>query len=174
MRAVKHPSEATLALHAGGDLGPIARWLTERHLRQCESCQDEILAFQETRRMVADLSAMPEVPWARLSAEMHANIRLGLAAGECVRETIPAESGWKRPGGLRMVLAAASVAIMLCAGLLIEQPREHAQVAPPVKTAMDERHDATIRNVSYSANGSMEVTHVDPLTGDVTLTGGTW
>jgi len=177
MRAMKHPSEAALALHAGGDLGPIARWCIERHLRQCESCQDEILAFQDVRRMVADLSAMPDVPWARLSAEMQANIRLGLAAGECVRENDPGESGRKRIGGFRMVMATASVAVMVCVGVLIERPIEKpvARVqTPPVAAPPVAGRDTSLRSVSYSANGSVEETHVDSLTGYVTVTGGTW
>lgn len=174
MRAVKHPSEATLALHAGGDLGPIARWRIQRHLKECETCQDEILAFQEVRRMVADLSAMPDVPWARLSAEMHANIRLGVAAGECVRETDSRQSGWKKPGALRISLAAASVAVVICAGLLIDKPVTRMQ-APVANGATSlPRADSGFHTVSYSATGSVEETHVDRLTGYVTVTEGTW
>ena len=177
MRAIKHPSEAALALHAGGDLGPIARWRIQRHLRQCESCQDEVLAFQDVRRMVADLSALPDVPWARLSVEMQANIRLGLAAGECVRESDPRESGWKRFGGFRMVMAAASVAVVVGVGMLIERPIEkpiaNMQKSPAAVSPVGS-HDASLRSVSYSATGSMEETHVDSLTGYVTVTGGTW
>ncbi len=188
MRAVKHPSEATLALHAGGDLGPIARWRTERHLRQCETCQDEILAFQEVRRMVADLSAMPQLPWTRMSAEMQANIRLGLAAGECVREAPEAESAWKRVGGFRIAMATASMAFLVCAGLLLEKPAPNPTVAVNSQVVlratkdgvqvsmgselMDLKHD-TVQNVSYSSStrGSMEGMSVDKLTGDVTVTG---
>ena len=192
MRATKHPSEATLALHAGGDLGPIARWRTERHLRQCESCQDEILAYQEVRRMVVDLSAMPEVPWARLSAEMQANIRLGLAAGECVRETDPHESGWMRFTAFRTAVAAASVAILIGASLLIErparriaEPRDNQVVLKAARDGVqlsagnelvDLKHDSNGASLGYLANaqGSMQNTSVDPLTGDVTVTGVSW
>ena len=81
---MKHPDEATLALHAGGDLGLIARWRTNRHLSRCERCREEVAAFQGLREVLPDLAEMPEVPWNRLAAEMKANIRLGLAAGECV------------------------------------------------------------------------------------------
>src|SRR5215831_4773166 len=82
---MKHPSQATLALHAGGDLGPVARWFTERHVSHCERCREEVEAFQLTRQILPDLAEIPEIPWNRLAAEMKANIRLGLAAGECVR-----------------------------------------------------------------------------------------
>jgi len=78
---MKHPTQATLALHAGGDLGPVARWRTERHIARCERCREEFAAFAEMRDIAADLGEIPEVPWSRLAAEMKANIRLGLAAG---------------------------------------------------------------------------------------------
>ena len=190
MRAGKHPSEAALALHAGGDLGPIARWRIERHLRQCEVCQDEILAFQDVRRMVADLSAMPEMPWARLSAEMQANIRLGLAAGECVRET-PVESDWKSFTGFRVAIAAGMAAILITAGLMIDRPsrqiarqadnqvvlkatKDGVQVSMGSET-MDLKH-GSLHNVSYSADaqGAMGDTYVDPVTGNVQVNGVSW
>jgi len=189
MRAGKHPSEAALALHAGGDLSPIARWRIERHLRQCEPCQDEILAFQDVRRMVADLSAMPDVPWARLSAEMQANIRLGLAAGECVREN-PGESGSRWFSGFRMAVAAATVTILVGASLLIERPAQ--RVAGPDNQAvaqatmdgvqvsagsesMDLKH-GSIHNVSYSASaqGAVGDTYFDPVTHDYMVNGVGW
>jgi hypothetical protein len=37
------------------------------------------------RAILPELAATPEISWNRLAAEMKANIRLGLAAGECVR-----------------------------------------------------------------------------------------
>jgi len=75
---MKHPNQATLALHAGGDLGFFARWRTERHLAQCDRCRDEVDAFVATREIIPDLAEIPELPWNRLAAEMRANIRLGL------------------------------------------------------------------------------------------------
>src|ERR1700746_310897 len=84
-KKMKHPSEETLALHAGGDLGLVPRWLTEPHLAQCEECRDTLAVFTELRGVLPDLAEIPKVPWNRLAAEMRANIRLGLAAGECVQ-----------------------------------------------------------------------------------------
>jgi anti-sigma factor ChrR (cupin superfamily) len=189
MRAKNHPSEATLALHAGGDLGPIARWRTERHLKQCEICQEEIAAFQGVRRMVSELSAIPEMPWNRMAAEMQANIRLGLAAGECVRENQPKIAGLLRFNGLRTGLALASMAMVVAAGLMLQKPAplvaadrmmlqataNGIQVSQGSE-ALGMQHDAGIKNVSYSANaqGSLGETFVDPVTGDVTMRTVSW
>ena len=62
---MKHPNQATLALHAGGDLGFFARWRTERHLAQCESCRDEMAVFEGIREALPELSEMPEIQWNR-------------------------------------------------------------------------------------------------------------
>ena len=175
MRAIKHPSEAALALHAGGDLGPIARWRCARHLRRCQACQDEVAAFRDVRRMVAEPPALPESDWDTLAAEMRANIRLGLAAGECVREPEPLRQGMPRFTGFRTALALASLMLVLAAGIVMRRPAP--PVAPAgdgvarVQSAAEPGRDARIQEVSYSANaeGSTGDSFVDPVTGDVTI-----
>jgi anti-sigma factor ChrR (cupin superfamily) len=189
MRATKHPSEETLALHAGGDLGPIARWRAERHLRQCELCQEEVAAFQGVRRMVSELSAVPEVPWNRMAAEMQANIRLGLAAGECVRQDQSPNEGLARFGGFRAAVALASVTVVVAAGLMLQKPAPRMPAGQMMLQATADgiqvskggealgmMHDSAIKNVSYSANtqGSIGESYVDPVTGDVTMTRVGW
>jgi anti-sigma factor RsiW len=82
---MKHPNQATLALEAGGELGLFARWKTERHLSRCDRCRDEVAQYERLREVLPELAEMPGVPWTKLAAEMKANIRLGIAAGECVR-----------------------------------------------------------------------------------------
>jgi hypothetical protein len=187
MRAIKHPGEATLALHAGGDLGRLAQWRVERHLKQCETCLEELAAFQGVRRMVADMSSMPDIPWNRLAAEMQANIRLGLAAGECVRESpSPREFGaWFT--GLRAALAVASLTAVAAAVMVLQRPapamnqmtlratEDGIQVSQGSET-LGMKHGAGIKNVSYSANaqGSIGESYVDPVTGDVIMTRVSW
>ena len=56
---MKHPNQATLALHAGGDLGFFARWRTERHLRECDRCRHEVDAFAATREIIPELADIP-------------------------------------------------------------------------------------------------------------------
>jgi len=119
---MKHPDQAALALHAGGDLGWFARWRVERHIARCERCRDEGDAFAATREIVTDLAEIPEVPWNRLAAEMRANIRLGLEAGECVRSSdFPLrETPWFT--GARAAVALASIAVLLVTGIVLERP----------------------------------------------------
>jgi anti-sigma factor RsiW len=80
-----HPSESNLALYAGGELGWWARMRTARHLRRCEGCSRQVEEFRGIREWTQSQDGMPAgIDWGPLAAELKANIRLGLAAGQCV------------------------------------------------------------------------------------------
>jgi len=119
---MKHPKEAALALHAGGDLPFFARWRMERHLARCQECREEVAAFSDLREILPELAEPPDLPWNQLAAEMRANIRVGLAAGECVR---PGERPLREHPlftGVRAAVAMASVAALVVGGLILERP----------------------------------------------------
>ncbi len=83
---MNHPNSGTLALLAGGDLRFRQALSVRWHVRGCERCQSDLLAFRRTYRLVTDAAKdlPPGIDWNRLSEEMTGNIRVGLAAGECV------------------------------------------------------------------------------------------
>ncbi|HKE22187.1 MAG TPA: hypothetical protein VKB88_07330 [Bryobacteraceae bacterium] len=181
---MKHPDQATLALHAGGDLGAFARWRTARHVSRCEECREEIAAYERMRSILPDLAETPEIQWNRLAAEMKANIRLGLAAGECVRT--PAESHSRAQlTGFRAAVAFASIAALLAAGITLERPAPATNDLGIVAEATPDgagiqmregRQALTLlhpeaRHVTYSmgAQGSVEARYVDRETGYVTV-----
>src|SRR4051812_19645783 len=56
----RHPNQATLALHAGGDLGRFAAWRTSRHVAGCEECREEVAAFQGLREILPELNEIPD------------------------------------------------------------------------------------------------------------------
>jgi len=173
-----------LALHSSGDLGWFAGWKTERHVERCARCREEVASFRDMRELLPELTELPEVPWNRIAAEMRANIRLGLAAGECVRESAEVE-----PSPLfnkaRATLAFAGVFTLLVAGLVLERPTPSAMgpVQPTVQAisngiemrAGDQGFGlmhAGARDVinTVSATGSMGARYMDPQTGLVTMT----
>jgi hypothetical protein len=180
---MKHPNQATLALHAGGDLGLLARWRTERHLAHCGNCREEVAAFESLRDILPELSAAPEVPWNRLAAEMKANIRLGLSAGECVRTDAPLLST-RLFTGTRAIVAFASIVVLVATGLVLEGPGprpapDNTVIVQATRNGIQVREGgqalrlmhAGARNVMYSvgAQGSMRARYVDPETGYVTI-----
>lgn len=182
---MRHPNQEALALHAGGDLGAVARWRTERHLAHCEQCREEVAQYQRMRSIVPDLAETPEIPWNRLAAEMKANIRLGLAAGECVRE-ISLPEGRSPVTGFRAAVAFASMAALIAAGITLERPTPGGadQVgmvaeATPGGAGIQLREGGQAlrllgsgaRNVTYTAGaqGSIEARYVDRDTGYITV-----
>ncbi len=113
---MKHVSEYDLALYAGKDLGWFDNLKIAMHVRSCTACRAQLEEFRELRSLVKDTAEpLPEnLDWDRLSAEMTANIHLGLAAGECVSGPVRTEqpkhlTGW-RPVG---VFAAAAAVIFM-------------------------------------------------------------
>jgi hypothetical protein len=173
-----------LALHAGGDLGPFRRWWTARHVARCAECREEIAGFAEMRDMLPELAELPEISWNRMAAEIKANVRLGLEAGECVRSTeIPlrraSATGW------RAVVAFASVMVLVGGCLVLEhpapQPVHMAESAVQSTSngiqwqAGDDRMLGLMNGgaqkavYTLDAQGSMGARYIDPETGSVTI-----
>jgi len=182
---MKHPNQETLALHAGGDLGPIAGWRARRHLARCAECREEVARFEQFRQLLPSLDDSQELHWSRLAAEMKANIRLGLAAGECVRPDDPVGVGaiWS---GARVGVALASVAVLLGISVMLVRPgpgviREAGVVVQATADGVQVReggqslglmHSGASREaVTYQvgAQGSVEARYVDSETGYVTV-----
>ena len=148
---MKHPKEATLALFASGDIGPLGRWHTERHLVRCECCRLAVDAFAGFREGATGLNELPGIPWTRLAAEMKANIRLGLEAGECVRDrqTTPVSEGHVFPGWRALVACAGTVALLV-AGMLLEHP-----VPSPAARTEGTVLRATVNGIELSEDGQV-------------------
>jgi hypothetical protein len=187
MKINGHPDPATLALHAGGDLGWFQAWRTERHVASCGECGDEIAAYRAMCERLPELSGPPDLPWNQIACEMSANIRLGLAAGECVRESAIAERVVPLFGGARAALALAGVLALLVTGLLLERPTpsvmsESVPVVQPILEGVESRSGdqsfalmhagVKVKDVTYSvsAQGTMGASYVDPTTNLVTMT----
>lgn len=113
-----HPSQTNLALFAGGELGRWTRWSVKRHIGICEECQRDITDFSVLRDEAAVLAELPEILWDSIAAEMKANIRLGLEAGECVSPH-PITRMVFSP---RALAACVSLAALLVVSVFLERP----------------------------------------------------
>ena len=185
---MKHPNQATLALHAGGDLGFFARWLTERHLARCPQCREELAAFEGVRDALPELAEIPDIQWNRMAAEMRANIRLGLAAGECVRPAERTLGAGRVFTGLRAAVAMASIAAVVATGVMLQNsaPQNNPQTAD-TRTLLQSTENGVqagsgdqafrlmnsgvgVQDVTYSVGAkSVGARYVDPKTGYVTI-----
>jgi len=178
----RHPSEASLALFAGGELGPFRKWRIERHVAACADCGREVSEFSALRSEIAAADGTPELDWKRMAGELRANIRLGLEAGACIeKEVFPIRfSPW--------TLAACASLVLLVAAILLERPAPRVADAKPQEAAVLEASGMGIQikegeqalmllnprargvSVNYSAGGSaMRARYVDPDTHYVTI-----
>jgi anti-sigma factor ChrR (cupin superfamily) len=115
---INHPPETSLALFASGDAGPIEQWRIQRHVGACGECRESVAKYSALRSEITDAGAPADISWNKLAAEMRANIRLGLEAGECVNP--PARH--VRFFGARSLAACGSLAVLLVAALWLERP----------------------------------------------------
>jgi len=158
-----HPSESVLALFAGQDLGWFAQWRTRRHVAHCRECRAEVQAFVSLSESLAALDEPPPVSWNRLAAEMRANIRLGLAAGECVGGA-PAGRRFPHIASLRALTASVSLMALLAAGLFLQRP---TPPAPSAAAASSATLRATANGIEFEQGGqtlSLLNEHADSVT----------
>jgi hypothetical protein len=110
-----HLAETDLALFVSGDVSMWKYGAVCLHIARCEACRARVELYRQGRQSLklAAGEMPPGVNWDGLAAEMTANIRVGLAAGECVaprRRKPVAFAGWKPAAiaaGLVGVLSAA-------------------------------------------------------------------
>jgi len=121
----RHTSETDLALYASGDL-PVWRKLAAAwHVRGCEECRGLVETYRSDREGLHEAAdRLPEdilpMDWDQLSAEMTANIHVGLAAGECVTPRVPKVEAlaWWRPAA-----AAAGILVLVAGAWWLNVPR---------------------------------------------------
>ena len=111
----RHITETDLALYISGDISTWKYLVIGVHTSRCEACRARMEAYRAGRKNLKQSAAeMPAgLDWDRMAAEMAANIRVGLAAGECVaprRAKAVALRAWKPAAiaaGALVILAAA-------------------------------------------------------------------
>jgi anti-sigma factor RsiW len=103
----RHPNERDLALFAGGELGPLARWRIEGHLEDCSPCRQAVSEFFELRSQLMDLGDLPHLDWN--------------AFGDRIRREIERSRSEPRPAPVwRPAWAAAGAfALLLLAGVYV-------------------------------------------------------
>lgn len=182
-----HPQETDLALYAGGDLPLWPRLRVAWHLRRCARCRTEADAL---RRALAALreagSEAAGFDWEALEAEMRANIRLGLAAGELVRQGrrtgVTRQAGWRT-----LAIVTAALAVVAVVSWTLHQP---GQRTPATGTGAEIALHSTEEGLSVqwgrenaavlgagqapvtaavSWDGSVRAPFVDEETGQVTI-----
>ena len=194
----RHPFDTDLALYASGDLTGWERIKTALHVHRCRTCLAGIEAFKLDRKRLSDSAAdlPPGLNWDRMAAEMSANIRVGLAAGECVAPAsakaspVPFAWNWKPAAivaGVALVFGAAwwlnvpaSDTAILSRAFRLAPAEDRGPVVEASSDGIESREngstwgmstsDAQPVSVSVSFGGSASARYVDDDTGQVTIT----
>ena len=72
---LQHPKETDLALFAGGESGPFARWRIERHVERCPRCQAIAADFVRLPVQLNELADLPDVDWKQMAMAIESRWR---------------------------------------------------------------------------------------------------
>ena len=115
----QHPTEADMALFAGGEAGPLSRWRIENHIDRCDSCREVVADFLHFQSDLEQLSEVPEIDWNTLSRDIEASVKQAL-----IPVTVAIEPATKTSGswlGRRPVWGFGFASAAVFCGLIIFQ-----------------------------------------------------
>jgi hypothetical protein len=150
----RHVSETDLALFVSGDLSLLNRIKVRLHADRCANCAGLLKTYRQDRNQFREVSSrLPEgLDWNRLASEMTANIRVGLAAGECV-----APRARKSPAlNWRPAVAVAGLsAVLVFAWWLNMPPAQTQELGRAMHAVWNARSDAgnTVRQGGMDGPG---------------------
>ena len=110
---IGHPSEADLALFAGGELGPLARWRIEKHLTGCDRCRETVSDFFHLQSEMSELNDLPSLDWSALAGR----VKLAVADAQSAPRR---EQRWFLTRPL-VVGTGLAMATLLCAFIVVQQ-----------------------------------------------------
>jgi hypothetical protein len=124
-----HIPETELALFASGDLSLWRGASVRLHTSGCSACRARVDGYRLDRQRLKEeaLEMPPGIDWDRLAAEMTANIRVGIEAGECVaprrkRHAVNWSWGWQAAA------AAAAITLLIGAALWLNFPASDKEI----------------------------------------------
>jgi hypothetical protein len=122
-----HPNDHDLALFAGGELGPVARWRIEKHLQNCSRCEEAVADFFHLQSELGELSELPNIDWSAQS-------QMILDRAERARASTAPTPSLGHSWALRAGLAMATV---ICAVVIVRQfPLQKAEPELASKTML--------------------------------------
>jgi hypothetical protein len=152
---MKHVSEYDLALYATGDLGWWTNPAFRLHVSRCPQCKGRAEEYRQDQQNIRrQANALPAgVNWDRLAAEMTANIRVGLAAGECVA---PRGKHRSIPTGWRVAIVSSSFVALLIGAWWLNMPASQtASLERAVKAIASGRSFKSNRMMLFDERGPL-------------------
>ena len=159
----KHLAERTIALHAGGDLGRVQRWLAERHLARCPQCKAAFDAYVGVRNRLAETSPVPQIDFAALAH----NVRVAAAQSG---STSVEPRRWRRPAIAGAGLAAAVLAMLVLVPNFNETKSDPPAIATAIPAVPEDLGPWADADVQLTSAGSLRVQSFHSGSGTLTIT----
>ena len=149
---LQHPKETDLALFAGGESGPFARWRIERHVERCPQCQAIAADFFRLPDQLNELADLPDVDWKQMAMAIESGVRADAAT---VRR-VP-RFGLLPPLAWQAGLVAATVV----AGVVVVRQANKPQPEPELVAA------AKIEAPAAQVEERLEIVEAEPARAEV-------
>ena len=169
---LQHPTEADMALFAGGEAGPLSRWRIENHIDHCDSCREVVADFFHCQSDLEQFSEVPEIDWNTLNRDIKASVKQTLTPTTVVAEPATKASGsWLR-GRPAWGLAFASAAAF-CGFIIFQEFFRDVESKTPIfrdvlkqQTGMQSAPFNGIENIGSSQrdSGKLQGRSVVPVT----------
>ena len=137
---LQHPRETDLALFAGGESGPFARWRIERHVESCEQCQSLAAAYFRLPDELRELAEVPHIDWNEMAAAIEVGVENDRLASESQRNR-----GFVPPVAWQAGLAVAGVVIAL---VIVRGPQLEQSLGDAPKTVSEVGTDEAVDTVT--------------------------
>lgn len=146
-----HPKETDLALFAGGESGPFARWRVERHVERCAQCREIAADFFRLPDQLNPLADLPSLDWNQMAMAIQAGVRADAAAGRQRRAGFP-------PLMWQAGLAAATVVVAV---IVVRYPGDPQPERELVAAAPIEAPAPIVQEQAAQAKAAQQPTELD-------------
>lgn len=116
---LRHPSEADMALFAGGEAGPFSRWRIENHLTYCDSCREVVADFFHLQSDIGQLSEIPQLNWSAMSRDIKVSMQQAVTSSD--EAATFADHGWQSWAGRRPVWGLSVASVVIFGGFIVFQ-----------------------------------------------------
>ena len=163
---VGHPKETDLALFAGGELGPLARWRIERHLQGCEWCRETVGDFFHLQGDLAELAEIPSLDWEGMTQQIRERLDESEPASPLPRRTRVRPLVWQLGFGMAAAVSVVAVLNLIPERSAVSEPvnmfaAENKPVVALSATESDQLHGSldrldeseSVRGVGHAEDG---------------------
>lgn len=155
--------EHTIALHAGGDLGRLRRWLVDRQLARCPQCKAAVSEYSEVLDDLARAHSVPEVDFAALSH----NVRVAAVQSRPVRSR---RTGWHWRAAAGAGLAAVALGMLVLIPNSDDSEADSTLVATSIPAVPAQMGPWDGDDVQLTSAGSLRVQAFHSGSGALTIT----